>query len=277
MPNEMPDAMPYETILTDVCDGICTITMNRPHRLNAWTYQMGNEMADAVNIANADDDVNAIVVTGAGRGFCAGADIGDVFKKQADTGTTGGDSRRVISWVDLVRSSKPMVAAINGAAIGVGLTQVLPMDLLIAARGAKLSVRFIKMGLVPELASSHFLFLRAGFGNASELMLSGRTVDADEALTLGLVDRVVDPPELLSAARAAARSMGENPQSAIRLVKQLITANASESDIALVQRRELEALQACYASPEHKEAISAFMEKREPDFKAARQSIDSGV
>ena len=269
--------MPYETILTDVSDGICTITMNRPHRLNAWTYQMGNEMADAVNIANAHDDVNAIVVTGAGRGFCAGADIGDVFKKQADTGTTGGDSRRVISWVDLVRSSKPMVAAINGAAIGVGLTQVLPMDLLIAARGAKLSVRFIKLGLVPELASSHFLFLRAGFGNASDLMLSGRTVDADEALKLGLVDRVVDAPQLLSAARAAARSMGENPQSAIRLVKQLITANASEGDIALVQRRELEALQTCYASPEHKEAIAAFMEKREPDFKAARQSIDSGV
>ncbi len=169
-----------------------------------------------------------------------------------------------------MRGSKPIVAAINGAAIGVGLTQVLPMDMLIASRGAKLSVRFIKMGLVPELASSHFLALRCGFGAASELMLTGKTISADEAKEIGLVDKVVEPADLLNAAKDAARAMGENPQGALRMVKQLLTQNASEGDTRLVQQREIAALTQCYASPEHKEAISAFLEKREPDFKAAR-------
>jgi 2-(1,2-epoxy-1,2-dihydrophenyl)acetyl-CoA isomerase len=264
--------MSYETILTDVSDGILTLTLNRPERLNAWTYQMSADLADAIEKANADDDIVAMVVTGAGRGFCAGADIGDVFKAQAENKDVGArTARRAISWVDLVRASKPMVAAINGAAIGVGLTQVLPMDYLVASKAAKLSVRFIKMGLVPELASSHFLTLRVGFGLASELMLTGKTVEADEALAIGLVDKVVEPAELLPAARKVAKAMGENPQSALRMVKQLITVNAAESDLALVQKREGEALAKCYTSPEHKEAIKAFMEKREPDFKAARR------
>jgi 2-(1,2-epoxy-1,2-dihydrophenyl)acetyl-CoA isomerase len=126
------------------------------------------------------------------------------------------------------------------------------------------------MGLVPELASSHFLNLRMGFGRASELMLSGRTVEGGEALALGLVDRVTDPDDLLATATSVARGMGENPQSALRMIKQLITENATEGDLRLVQQREGEALAVSYQSPEHKEAIAAFLEKREPDFKAAR-------
>ena len=265
--------MAYETILASKSDGICTITMNRPHRLNAWTYQMAGELADAIIDANADDDITAMVFTGEGRGFCAGADIGDVFKARADNAAdknVAQSERRATSWVDLVRESKPMVAAINGAAIGVGLTQVLPMDVLIASRDAKLSLRFVKMGLVPELASSYYVIQRCGFGNASELMLTGRTVDGEEAKALGLVDRVVDAAELMSTARATAKAMGENPQGALRMIKKLISDNGSDTDIAAVQRREGEALAICYASAEHKEAIGAFMEKRAPDFKAAR-------
>lgn len=262
--------MSYETILTNIDQGILTITLNRPERLNAWTYQMGGEMATAITEANDNDDVIAIVVTGAGRGFCAGADIEAVFKAQSEKRDSSRQGARTGDWVELVRSSKPIVAAINGAAIGVGLTQVLPMDQLIASRGAKLSVRFIKMGLVPELASSHFLALRCGFGAASDLMLTGKTITADEALQIGLVDKVVEPADLLTAARDAARAMGENPQAALRMVKQLLTQNAAEGDTRLVQQREIAALTQCYASPEHKEAISAFLEKREPDFKAAR-------
>jgi len=263
--------MHYETLLTDNDSGVLRITLNRPERLNAWTYRMGAELSDAVSRANDDDDVIAIVVTGAGRGFCAGADIQDVFKAQAegDVPARDGNPR---DWVGLVRASKPMVAAINGAAIGVGLTQVLPMDYLIASTAAKLSVRFVKMGLVPELASSHFLTLRMGFGRASELMLSGRTVDAAEALQLGLVDRVTSPEDLVSTATAVARGMGENPQASLRMIKQLLTENMSERDLGAVQRREIEALQRCYTSPEHKEAINAFLEKRDPDFKAARRN-----
>ena len=171
--------MSYETILTEQIDGVVLITLNRPERLNAWTPGMGAELADAVEQANQDDEVLAMVFTGAGRGFCAGADIGDVFKAQADAKSSSegkdrqeGRNEQPRDWVGLLRRSKPMVAAINGAAIEVGLTQVLPMDYLIAAENAKLSVRFVKMGLVPELASSHFLAHRLGFGHASELMLS---------------------------------------------------------------------------------------------------------
>jgi 2-(1,2-epoxy-1,2-dihydrophenyl)acetyl-CoA isomerase len=264
--------MSYETILTDRTDGILTLTLNRPDKLNAWTFQMAGELRDAIETANADDDVVAMVITGAGRGFCAGADISDVFKTQAEGGDSGRASARPTDWVKLVRGSKPMVAAINGAAIGVGLTQVLPMDYLFAASGAKLSVRFIKMGLVPELASSHFLGLRCGFGHASRLMLTGCTVTAEEACAIGLVDEVVAPDELLGAARAMALQMGENPQAALSMVKALFTENISETDTDLIQRREGEALKTCYASAEHKEAIAAFLEKREPDFKEARRS-----
>jgi 2-(1,2-epoxy-1,2-dihydrophenyl)acetyl-CoA isomerase len=264
--------MSYETILTNIDAGILTITLNRPERLNAWTYQMGGELAAAITQANTNDDVIAIVVTGAGRGFCAGADIEAVFKAQTEQREPSRQGARTGDWVELIRSSKPIVAAINGAAIGVGLTQVLPMDQLIAARGAKLSVRFIKMGLVPELASSHYLALRVGFGNASELMLTGKTITGEEAQTIGLVDKVVEPSDLMAAAKASARAMGENPQAALRMVKQLLTQNIAEGDTRLVQQREIAALTQCYASPEHKEAISAFLEKRDPDFKAARSA-----
>ena len=262
--------MVFDTILVEDVDGVRVITLNRPERLNAWTYRMGAELSEAVTAGNEDDAVEAFVVTGAGRGFCAGADVADVFDAQqsGESRAEGGGSTR--DWVGLVRASKPMVAAINGAAIGVGLTQVLPFDTLIAAAGAKLSVRFIRMGLVPELASSQFLLQRVGFGAASDLMLTGRTVLAEEALELGLVDRVAAPDALLDAAIAQARAMGSNPQQALRMVKELLTVNANEPDLARVQQRELAALQVCYTSPEHKEAIAAFLEKREPDFRAAR-------
>lgn len=264
----------YNTIYTQMNDGICVITLNRPERLNAWTHEMGMELAAAVTAANSDDSVLAMVVTGAGRGFCAGADIEAVFKSQADKGeaaTSDKSDRSVGNWVSLLRGSKPIVAAINGAAIGVGLTQVLPMDYLLASDAAKLSVRFVKMGLVPELASSRFLMARLSWGNASEMMLTGKTVSAAEALELGLVDRVVAPEALLDEACAVARAMGDNPQSALRHIKALITENAAETDLASVQRRELKALDECYRSPEHKEAIAAFLEKRAPDFSKARR------
>jgi 2-(1,2-epoxy-1,2-dihydrophenyl)acetyl-CoA isomerase len=264
--------MTFECILTEQTDGILTLTLNRPERLNAWTPKMSAELTAAIQAANDDDDIIAMVVTGAGRGFCAGADIGEVFKAQADGDASAARPGRTTDWVKLLRSSKPMVAAINGPAIGVGLTQILPMDYLIAARNAKLSLRFIKMGLVPELASSHFVALRCGFGRSSQLMLTGKTITGEEACNIGLVDEVVEPEQLLERARAAAREMGDNPQAALRLVKALLTQNISEGDTDLVQKREIEALNQCYQSPEHKEAIAAFLEKRDADFKKARQA-----
>ena len=264
--------MSYETILTNLNNGVMTITMNRPERLNAWTGQMGSEMRDVLVKGNADHEVEAFIVTGAGRGFCAGADIKDVFKAQSDSGEKRERSDGASDWVKIVRESKPVIAAVNGAAIGVGLTQILPMDYIVASQDAKLSCRFIKMGLVPELASSHFLVTRCGFGAANELMLTGKTIMAEEAFSLRLVDKVVPADELMDAATAMAKAMGENPQSALRMVKSLITSNMVESDTDVVQRREMASLVQCYETPEHKEAISAFLEKRDPDFQKARGS-----
>jgi 2-(1,2-epoxy-1,2-dihydrophenyl)acetyl-CoA isomerase len=258
----------YEQIIVEPVDAVVTITLNRPEKLNAWTPQMMDELTSAITASNDDPAIGAIVVTGAGRGFCAGADVSAVFDKGLRDGRdTKPAERRPRDWVGLCRQSKPLVAAINGASIGVGLTMVLPFDQILAARGAKLSCRFVKMGLVPELASSHFLTARCGFGAASWLALSGATVLAEEAKELGLVDRVVEPDALLAEATAVAAELASNPPTQVRLIKELLTANADEPDLGAVQRRELEAMQVAYKTPEHAEAVAAFLEKRPPVFR----------
>lgn len=265
--------MGYEQIIVDDLEEIRLVTLNRPDKLNAWTPRMSRELVDAFQAGNDDPSVGAFVVTGAGRGFCAGADIGEVFAAQIEAGdsdTPAGDvdnteSAPRIDWVQLIRESKPMVAAINGASIGVGLTMILPMDFLVAHPEAKLSARFVKMGVVPELASSHYLVQRCGWGHASDLALSGRTVLGDEAQTLGLVDEVADDP--VAAAVARARSYAENAPPSLRFVKQLLTQNGAEPDLALVQRREIAALDEAYQTAEHREAVAAFTERRPPKFR----------
>jgi enoyl-CoA hydratase/carnithine racemase len=258
--------MHYETITVSNRDGVLIITLDREERLNAWTYQMGRELHHAISSGNDEDEVIAMVMTGAGRGFCAGADIIDLFQAQADgDSSTSDNNERPGNWVELVRASKPMIAAVNGAAVGVGLTQILPFDYIIAAPEAKFSARFIKMGLVPELASSFYIAARTGFGQANRLMLTGETISAERALTIGLVDEMVeDGALLLTRAEALAQAMGNNPQQA------LITQNVAAADLTQIQSRELDALQVCYDSPEHKEAIDAFIQKRSPNFKRAR-------
>ncbi len=262
--------MGYEQITTELDDGVLTITLNRPEKLNAWTHTMIGEMADAITQGNEDDDIGAFVVAGAGRAFCAGADVEALFKTQAESGEIARGPTASARWVDLVRASKPIVAAVHGICFGVGLSQLMGMDVIVAARDAKLSFRFIKMGLIPELGSSRFLVARAGFGHASRLMLSGDTVSGEEAARIGLADVVVEPDALLDEARRIARSMGTNPVWAVREVKKVLTENMGETDLDLVQRRELRSLHEAYKTPEHREAIDAFMEKREPDFRRAR-------
>ena len=229
---------------------------------------MGAELSEAIQLANEDDDVVAMVLTGEGRGFAQAltsklsSRLGPTVKIPVilvGLGTGSIKSESQSQWLPLLTEQRWS-----------RMTQVLPMDYLIASDQAKLSMRFVKMGLVPELASSHFLASRLGFGNASELMLSGKTIMANEAKELGLVDRVTNQEELLPVAIEVARGMGDNPLASVRHIKKLLTANASDSDLKAVQKREMEALQECYVSEEHKEAISAFLEKREPDFKAAR-------
>ena len=269
-------AIELEQIRCERRDAAVLITLNRPERLNAWTPRMSAELTDVITAANDDAEVGAIVVTGEGRAFCAGADIGGEFAAKLDargdgattTPPDGAEPPAAADWVALCRSSKPLVAAINGPAIGVGLTMVLPFDRLLAAPAAKLSARFVRMGLVPELASSHFLVARCGWGGASWLALSGVTIDGREAERIRLVDRVVDD-DVVAAALDDAHQLAANPAPQMRMIKQLLTQNAAAVDLQDVQRRELEALEIAYRTPEHREAVSAFLQKRQPDFRAA--------
>jgi len=268
--------MTYEQILTETRGDVLLITLNRPERMNAWTPVMAGEQAHAIEQANQDPRIGAVVITGAGRGFCAGADTEAVFQKRI-SGTQNEDEvvgQRTgmpagVDWVTLLRTSKPIVAAVNGPAIGVGLTQILPVDQIVASRTAKFGTGFIRMGLVPELGSTRWLVARMGFGRASDLCLSGRLVSADEAHSLGLVDRLSEPDSLVDAALDVARSYAANPDRQLRLTKTLLTQNAVETDLHLVQQRELAALEECFVSPEHREAVAAFTEKRAPIFRPA--------
>lgn len=253
--------MSYETIVTETRGEVRVITMNRPERRNAWTYRMGAEMAAAIREADAAPDIGAIVLAGAGKGFCAGADFEDTFR--AGIGTTDVEP---FDWVEVCRSAKPLVAAVHGAAVGVGLTQILPFDQIVAAPSAKFGMFFVKVGLVPELASTRFLVQRVGWGMASDLCLSGRLVETDEAARIGLVDRLVGEDELLDEAVAVAATYAANPAPMLAMIKQLLTDNAVETDLAEVQRREGRALRDCTATPEHAEAIAAFAERRPPNF-----------
>jgi 2-(1,2-epoxy-1,2-dihydrophenyl)acetyl-CoA isomerase len=259
--------MDYEQIRAERHDDVAVLTLNRPDRLNAWTPRMTAELADAITAADDDPSVGTVVMTGAGRGFCAGADISAVFDAQiqGDAGASVPQGDR--DWVELIRATKPIIAAVNGPAIGMGLTMILPFDRIVVADGAKLSVRFVKLGLVPELASTMFLPLRCGWGVATDLMLSGRTIEAAEALALDVVDEVVAPDDVLDAAITRAREYGANPAPQLRWIKQLLTQNASETDPARVQQREVRRVAEAYTTPEHKEAIAAYLERREPNFR----------
>jgi len=266
----------FEQITFDIQDGVGRLTLNRPDRLNAWTYQMSAELTEAIEHCNQSDDVGAMVITGAGRGFCAGADIGDTFKARLDGEQPAPSRRDPSGWVNLLRQSKPIIAAINGASVGVGLTMILPCDVIMASEEARFGMGFIKMGLVPELASSHFLAQRMGFGRASEVCLTGKIYTAREAREMDLVDHLVPHEQLLDEAMALAKTIAANPSPQLRWIKQLLSANACETDLNAVQEREMALLQQAYATPEHKEAVAAFLEKRAPDYRSARKRAAEG-
>lgn len=265
--------MTYEQLLTEQRGAVAILTLNRPEKLNAWSATLRGELHTAIAAANDDPEVGAIVLTGAGRAYCAGADIsawqhdlaasdGPGFGSTRPAGGTDGSS-----WVHLIRGSKPVIAAVNGVAVGVGVTHILPADIRIASEQARFGFLFVKAGVVPELASSFFLPQLVGLAAAQELCLTARMIDAQEALRLGLVSKVVPPAALLDEAVALGETIAALPPDQIRMTKELFTRNAAETDLDLVMRREGEALQRSYASPDFKEAVAAFMEKRTPNFR----------
>jgi 2-(1,2-epoxy-1,2-dihydrophenyl)acetyl-CoA isomerase len=261
-----------DTILTEQHGDVLLITLNRPDKLNAWSRHMGRELSVAIREANVDAGIGAIVVTGAGRAFCAGADIGDTFADQGEPSTTNsetvttGGARVAFAWVDLCLESKPLIAAVNGLCIGVGVTQILSFDAILASDQARFGIGFIKLGLVPELAATQFLTQRMGPGKARLFALSGDFWTADEALASGLVDRVVEHDALVDEAVAIAGRIAANPAPQLLWTKELLTENAFEADLHTVQERELAVISRCFQSAEHAEAVTAFIEKRTPQF-----------
>ena len=203
----------YESILFDASDAIATITLNRPEKLNAYTVQMGEEVVDAFRRVRDDANLRAVILAGAGRAFCAGVDLDALRAHQAGAASSGPrlgeeDFLRKLP-LELVAYPKPVVAAIHGSAIGVGVTMTLPCDLRIAAEGTKLGLTFAKLGLLPGLGSTHLLPRLVGLGKALELVLTARVLSAGEAAAIGLVNRVVPADSLAKEARETARALAE--------------------------------------------------------------------
>lgn len=266
--------MTYEQITYETRGAVALITMNRPDRLNAWTPKMMEEQVDAIERANNDKSVGAIVMTGAGRGFCAGADIENTFKSRLDGVDPGNDTAggsggapAGVDWIRTVREAKPLIAAVNGPAVGIGVTMILPFDVIIASEAAKFGLVFVKMGIVPELASSHFLISRMGWGRASEMMLSARLYSGREAADWCLAEHCVAPDALLDKALELGEQIATNPDTQLRMTKKLLTENEVTTDLTAAQKLETQFLHECWKTPEHKEAVDAFLEKRPANFR----------
>ena len=261
----MPD---YDEIRYDADDHIVTITLHRPDALNAFTPVMKREMLDALSRADEDDDVRAVIVTGAGRAFCAGADLsggGDTFdyKRRGGTATeTPRDGGGEVS-LRVYEMRKPVIAAINGHAVGVGITMTLPMDVRIAADTAKIGVVFARRGVVPEAASSWFLPRLVGPSRAAEWFLTGRAFDATEALAAGLVRSVHPADQVVDVARELAREIAENAAPvSVALARQLMwrgLAFDSPYDSHVADSR---AMHLTGQAADVREGINAFLEKR---------------
>ena len=265
--------MDYSTILYDVEDGILTITLNRPDALNSFTNDMMLEMIDACDRADADDSVRAIIVTGAGRGFCAGADLsrgGATFdsSKRNDRKKDGvnrdGGGRLTLRLYEL---TKPIIAAVNGAAVGVGVTMTLAMDIRIASTAAKFGFVFARRGIVPEACSSYFLPRVVGISKALEWCYSGRVFPAQEALDGGLLRSLHEPEDLLSAARAIAEDIRDNTAPvSVALTRHMMWKMLGADHPMEAHKIDSRGIHYRGKSEDSKEGVMAFLEKRDAQF-----------
>ncbi|MEA2494497.1 MAG: hypothetical protein QOJ29_2408 [Thermoleophilaceae bacterium] len=261
--------MDFETIRYEVADGVLTITLNRPDRLNAFTEAMMNDLIAAFDASDADDDVKAVIVTGEGRGFCAGADLakgGETFdwRERAAAGDVDvprdGGGRVVLRIYD---SLKPVIAAINGPAVGVGITMTLPMDIRLAAEEAKIGFVFARRGIVPEACSSWFLPRLVGISQAMEWVATGRVFDANEAKAGGLVRSVHAQGELLAAANELAREIADNAAPvSVALARKLMWRGLGANHPMAAHRADSRAMFSRGQSADAIEGVTSFLEKR---------------
>jgi enoyl-CoA hydratase/carnithine racemase len=267
--------MDDDQIRQEISDRVLTITLNRPDKLNAFTRRMRDDLIGAFGRADNDDEVRAVIVTGAGRAFCAGADLSAGpatfdYAKRGDAGETRDEEHRDgggrVS-LAIYASKKPVIAAINGPAVGVGVTMTLPMDIRIASSAARFGFVFARRGIVPEACSSWFLPKVVGLSRAAEWLYTGRVFDAAEALAGGLVSRVVPPGELLPAANALAREIADNTSAvSVALSRQMLWRMAGADHPMEAHKVDSRGIYAMGASPDVAEGIAAFKEKRAPRF-----------
>lgn len=272
--------MVSDEVLTAVADGVLTITLNRPDKLNAFTPTMRDGMIAAFDRADADDAVHVVIVTGAGRGFCAGADISAGAGRFDVKSRLGADAAGEVDYgreeirdsggrlaLRIFASLKPVIGAVNGAAVGVGATMLLPMDIRLASSAAKFGFPFVRRGIVPEACSSWFLPRAVGMQRAMEWVASGRVFPAAEALEAGLVRSVHAPDDLLPAARALAATIvqGSAPVS-VALARQMMWRMMGAAHPMEAHRIESRLLFDLSGSPDLNEGVTSFLEKRAPDF-----------
>jgi len=268
----------FETIILDIKDGIATLTLNRPDRMNAFTTQMMAEMIKAFDITDADDSVKVVVVTGAGRAFCAGADLGG-GEKTFDYAKQGSDPREAnkvngvyrdgggLLTLRIYESLKPVIAAVNGAAVGIGVTMQLAMDIRMASTEAKFGFVFARRGITPEAASSWFLPRLVGLQQALEWCYTGRVFPAQEAKDGGLVRSLHAPEDLLPAAYALAREIADNTAPvSVALTRQLLYRNAGAPHPMDAHMSDSRAIMARGAQGDAKEGVMSFLEKRSPAY-----------
>jgi enoyl-CoA hydratase/carnithine racemase len=260
--------MTFEEIRYEVSDRVLTITLDRPERLNAYTSRMGAELIEAFDRADADDDVRVVIVTGAGRGFCAGADLGsggDTFDAGGEAGAHRDGGGTVA--LRIFASHKPVIAAINGPAVGVGVTMTLPMDIRLAAEEARIGFVFARRGIVPEACSSWFLPRLVGISQAMEWVATGRVFAAQEALAGGLVRSVHPQAELSGAARALADEIVENTAPvSVALARHLMWRMLGAEHPMEAHRADSLAMFSRGQSADAREGVTAFLEKRAAQF-----------
>jgi enoyl-CoA hydratase/carnithine racemase len=262
----------FETLRYDVADRVATLTLNRPDRLNAVNATSIRELVAAFDAADGDDDVRAVIVTGAGRAFCAGADLGPGGATFA-----GGPGRRDrpeehrdgggLVTLRIFEMKKPVIAAINGPAVGFGVTLTLAMDIRIASSAARLGFVFARRGVVPEACSTWFLPRLVGIAQAAEWVYTGRVFSADEARAGGLVSRVVAPDELLPTARALAREITDNTSAvSVALIRQMLWRMLGASHPVEAHRLDSLGMWHTGRSADAHEGVTSFLEKRSPRF-----------
>lgn len=266
--------MEYEHILFEVADQIATITLNRPEFLNAYTWQMGKEMWDAIMRVENDPEIRVTILTGAGRGFCAGADLRggantfDGTNRPKQDKVKKRDKVKRLSLVERYFSlKKPVIVAINGPAVGVGVTMILPFDIRIASKSARIGIVFNRRGIVPEILCPWILPKIIGISKAAELMYTGRILNANEALDYGLVSRVVPDDKLMDVALEIANEILLCAPVCVALTKQMLYQFITEQDVNKIDKINGKYYSWTGKQPDAVEGVMSFLQKRKPKWK----------